>query len=188
MIFGDKEFFAVQLELDEEPCGAWLFGHFCYWISGVRVGDYELSTSLRDVLSGMKWIIHDRGRRLGGVLCELTPPEIYSRLNNALYGGEEVAGANAPQLPEEPARFEITVPVEVFNDWKAFLVECGGEAFVLCKNLGTGDLRASVIRPGAFDEAVDKAYRHLDELHQRAVSEERLRFSTESEAKDPKWE
>lgn len=165
MRFGERESFAVELELAEEPGGAWLFGHFCYWIEGVRVGDYDLSTSLRDVLSGMKWIARDRGRRDGGRLCEISTDEMFARLDEAIYG-------EGGDQPEEPARFEITVPVEVFNGWKVFLVECGAEALVLCKWLPAGDLRVSSLRPGVFDEAFDAAYRYLDGLHERAVSAE----------------
>lgn len=172
MQFGDKNSFAVELELDEEPYGVWLFGHFCYWINGVRVGDYELSTSLRDVLSGLRWVVHDRGNRGGGALCEIPLHEVFSCLDNALYGSEEAGSASDTLLPDEPARFEITVPVEVFNDWKVFLIECGEKAFVLLKSFSTGELQSVVIQSGLFDKAIDEAYRFLNVLHEGATTAE----------------
>ena len=77
MKFGDKQTFAVEFKLDQDYCGAWLYGEFCYWIADVQVGDFNLSTSLRDVLWDMKWLVHDCGNRAGGILCGLTPRKYF---------------------------------------------------------------------------------------------------------------
>lgn len=170
MKFGDKETFAVELELDEDYVGAWLFGQFCYWINGVQVGDYQLVVSLRDVLSGMKWIVYDCGNRKGGVLCKHRPEEVFSILDKSLYGSEEFEAANDHQLPDTPARFEITVPVEVFNQWKAFLIECGDRASVLLKYAGDEGVKISTLPIGAFDNVIKEVYDYLDKLHERETA------------------
>lgn len=170
MIFGDKQTFAVELELDENPGGAWLFGHFCYWIGGVRVGDYEVSTSLRDVLAGMKWVVHDCGNRDGGALCGSKPQTIFSRLDASLYGSDECDGDDSFRLPDTPARFEITLAVEVFNEWKAFLVECGDEARLLYRKVDGADATAVTIPTGLFDKATRAAYDYLDQMHEGEVA------------------
>jgi hypothetical protein len=171
MKFGDKSSFAVELELDEDHGGAWLFGQFCYWINGIRVGDYGLGVSLRDVLSGMKWIVHDCGNRDGGVLCAPRPEEVFSILDKSLYGNEAFEAANDFPLPYTPARFEITVPVDVFNQWKAFLIECGDRATVLFKNADNDEgVKISSLPRGAFDNVIKDVYDYLDKLHEREIA------------------
>src|SRR5215207_10274548 len=110
MQFGDIKVFAVQLELDSNYGGSWLFGRFCYWINGTQVGDYTLGTSLRDVFFSMKWIANDRGNRRGDDLCTCSGQEIFLLLDNSLYGNEETT----PDLLllEAPARFDVRPPVD----------------------------------------------------------------------------
>ena len=170
MIFGDKQSFAVELELDEDYGGAWLFGHFCYWIGGVRVGDYGLSTSLRDVLTGMKWVMYDCGKRDGGVLCESCPRAIFSGLDASLYGGDGCDIDDASRIPDTPARFDITIHVEVFNEWKAFLVECGDEARILYKKTDETEVIVVTVPIGLFDGVIREAYDHLNKVHEREVA------------------
>ena len=56
-IIGDPNRFAIALDLDEDYGGEWLFGRIGYIIGGVNVGDYDLGTSLRDVVLQMTFII-----------------------------------------------------------------------------------------------------------------------------------
>lgn len=77
MDFGERNPFAIHLELNSDPGGAWLFGRFCYWIGGKQVGDYEQGTSLRDVFLNLKWIVHDCGNRRGDRLCHWRPEELF---------------------------------------------------------------------------------------------------------------
>ena len=166
MEFGDRKTFAVVFELDENHSGAWLYGKFCYWINGVQVGDYELGTSLRDVLLQMKWIVHDCGKRDGGILCALDAQEVFSRLDARLYGENEPVAPDQSQLPHTPARFEITIPVDVFDQWKAFLIECGNDARILFKSIDAAVVKVATIPIGIFDDAITKAFHCLDKLYE----------------------
>jgi hypothetical protein len=53
---GEPFRFAVEYDLNVNYGGVWMFGRFCYWCGGRRVGDYEMSTSLRDVLFQLEQI------------------------------------------------------------------------------------------------------------------------------------
>jgi hypothetical protein len=172
MKFGDKKSFAVELEFDEDYGGVWLFGKFCYWVNGYQIGDYELGTSLRDVLSGMKWVVYDCGNRNGGILCESSPEEVFFILDNLLYGSEEFTKATDPHLPDTPAKFEITIPVDVFFQWKAFLIECGNEARVLFKGTDSEDIKVGTLPIGLFDNVIKEVYDYLDKSHERELSDE----------------
>src|SRR5215470_5140722 len=55
-VVGEPSRFAVEYDLNENYSGLWMFGRFCYWCGGERVGDYELGTSLRDVLFQLEQI------------------------------------------------------------------------------------------------------------------------------------
>lgn len=60
MKFGNYSEFAIEFELDESYGGEWLYGKYRYWIKGKPVGDYDLGTSLRDILFLMKTILSDK--------------------------------------------------------------------------------------------------------------------------------
>jgi hypothetical protein len=167
MNFGDRESFAVQFELDEEHQGAWLFGKFCYWIGGIRVGNYELGTSLRDVYIGMKWLPHDCGNRRGGILCSLTPEEAFTALDGALYANEVCTDTQYPELPDAPARFDISVAIDVFNQWKIYLIECDGVARILMRNTEDGVVRMTTLPQGVFDGVIKDVYAYLEGLYER---------------------
>ena len=163
MDFGDRNIFAIQLELNSDPGGAWLFGRFCYWINEKQVGDYELGTSLRDVFLNLKWIVHDCGNRRGDRLCLSQPEELFELLDGSLYG----VGELAPDvwLPESPARFDIRPPVDVFDGWKVYLVECDTRDLFVYQNVGTGrKIEIFKASTGRFDMAVQQAYLYLERL------------------------
>jgi hypothetical protein len=61
--FGDRQTFAVAVQLDDDLGGSWLFGHLCYWISNQLVGDFETTTSLSGTIGHMYYIVKDAGKR-----------------------------------------------------------------------------------------------------------------------------
>jgi hypothetical protein len=169
MKFGDRQTFAVEFQLDEVYGGTWLFGEFCYWIDGVQVGDYNLSTSLGDVLSGMMWIVHDCGNRDGGILCKLSPWEAFCMIDSSMYVSDECQDADESQLPDTPARFEIRIPVEIFNGWKIYLIECAERALVYFKHSNDAEVRVANLPVGIFDRVIKEAYVCLNELYDNEV-------------------
>lgn len=163
MEFGDPNTFAVQLQLDPDYGGSWLFGRFCYWINRTQVGDYALGTSLRDLFFSMKWIIHDRGNRRGSTLCKLPPHEIFLLLDSSLFGNKEPV--TNLSLPDAPARFDITPRVDVFDGWQVYLVECEMHDLILYRGAGTRDqVEAFRASKGTFDAVIMQAYDYMEGL------------------------
>lgn len=163
MEFGDRSIFAIQVELNSDFGGAWLFGRFCYWIAGNQVGDYELGTSLRDVFLNLKWIAHDCGNRRGDRLCQWPPEELFELLDRSLYGIDELA----PDvwLPESPARFDIRPPVDVFDGWKIYLVECDTVDLFVYGNISTvRQIEVFKAPRGWFDMVFQQSYIYLERL------------------------
>lgn len=165
MRFGEKKSFAVEFELDESYGGPWLYGKFCYWVNGVQVGDYVLGTSLRDVLFAMKWVVYDCGNRYGGNLCKIPAQEVFFLLDGALYGNEETN--SDLQLPDQPARFEVKIQVDIFDQWKVYLIECDDKATILFKNINDSDVKVATIPTKVFDDAIKGCFDSLTTLYNR---------------------
>lgn len=163
MLIGKKESFAVEYELEKNHGGIWMFGKICYWINYAQIGDYELETSLRDVLFAMKYIIHDCGNREGFVLCERSPEETFFQLSELLYGDIDNVSV---ELPDMPARFDVRIMDEVFKYWKIFLFDCNDFAIILYKK----DIEESVhyfhLNRGEFDNVINQLYSALDSIYE----------------------
>lgn len=163
MKFGNPNVFAVQLELDPDYGGSWLFGRFCYWINSTEVGDYALGTSLRDLFFNMKWIAHDRGKRSGNGLCHLSPHEVFLLLDNSLYGDQDPV--TDLSLPEAPARFDVRPPLDIFDSWKVYLVECEVYDLMLYRKTEAEDpIRFFHSPGGTFDTVIMESYDYLKKL------------------------
>lgn len=170
MDFGDRKSFAVELDLDENYGGVWLYGRFSYWINGEQVGDYNLGTSLRDVLFQMKWILFDCGGRDGGILCNYSSQKVFSWLDETLYGSTESDIDSEIELPETPARFDINIPVDVFDEWKIYLLECHDKATIIFKKTSDVEIKVAYIALGVFDSVIKEVYDYLNELYSKEVS------------------
>jgi hypothetical protein len=163
MIIGDKESFAVEYELDENHGGAWMYGKICYWIGNDQVGDYELGTSLRDALFAMKYLIGDCGNREGLVLCDLSPEEAFFQLNESIYGNLKRANISLPDLP---ARFDILIPVDVFSQWKIFLIDCSNFTTIVYKRDAEESVHYFRIKRGEFDNIIKQLYINLESIYE----------------------
>lgn len=165
MLFGDKDQFAVQAEIDEHHGGVWLFGKFCYWITGNQIGNYDLGTSLRDVWLQMHWVVRDCGNRKGGPLCRLEPKETFVRLDELLYGPKELVSDSISDLIESPARFDIRIPVDTFDEWKLYLLECDSSSLILYRNVGSPCIELARLRPAAFETAIVETFHWLSDIN-----------------------
>ena len=169
MLFGNKESFAVQVEIDEDYGGPWLFGKFCYWLNGTRVGDYDLGTSLRDVLLNLKWIVNDRGNRRGEDLCNYPGEHTFDLLDRSLYGDDH--DVSKVLLPALPARFDVRPPVDVFDCCKIYLMECGDNDLFMVSDVTADPEIISIVRLpiGLFDSVIKRVYDHLENLYDEEV-------------------
>ncbi|MBB6580629.1 immunity 42 family protein [Ralstonia solanacearum] len=163
MLFGKKEQFAVEFELDANHGGAWLFGRFGYWIGGERVGDYDAGTSLRDVLFQMKYIVGDAGKRSFPRLAELPALEIFRLVSDAL---NERNGDISRYVPPDfsPAYLDVGIPMDIFSCWDVFLVEGLREARLVYRESGVDNIRFTALPVGEFDSVVQTAQNELEKL------------------------
>ncbi|WP_025028362.1 Imm42 family immunity protein [Caldalkalibacillus mannanilyticus] len=171
MLIGNKSEFGIEYELNKEYGGEWLFGRFCYWIDGKRVGDYDLGTSLRDILFLLQQLIRDNGNRNHEILFKLSLLELFNRLNGGLYSGDPKYDSLA--IDESWARFDIGLPIDIFNEWKIFLIEYENKSRFIIQKLGSTEnefLHEVSIESGKFDSVISKAFKLLDELYEKETS------------------
>ena len=166
MIFGNINSFAIEYELDKNYGEEWLFGKLCYWIDGVRVGAYDLGTSMRDALFQMKYILHYCRNRFGASLCELDAKERFYAIDNALYGDIE---ENYIQL-ENPIRYDVRIPIDIFDQWKIYLVECKNNAMLIFKEIDNEQINSYYLSIGKFDQIIRNFHDQLEADYNKEVS------------------
>lgn len=164
MIFGTRSRIAVEFELNPDYGGIWLFGKFCLWVQEQQVGDYEMGVSLRDILILLESMVRDNGNRMHNELFLLAPNELYTKLNDALYGNsshyDEIA------MKEIWARFDVGFSIDIFNCWKIFLVENHEKARLVINKLDEeGGLYQIQLNKGEFDEIIFMAYQELGRIY-----------------------
>ena len=172
-VFGDYSTFAICYELDSNYGGAWLFGKFCYWIGGLQVGDYELGTSLRDVLMFLERVFKDNGCRENQELFELSALEFHNRLFNTLYTGYtgKDTGYEDMAMQECWACLEIDIPVDIFDGWKIFMVEHNQKSRVVYKRVSDDESLSQLYLSSRFvEKVISDAYTDLSKVYQEEIN------------------
>ena len=162
MILGDKCSFAIEFNQDPNNGKEWLFGKFCYWINGTSLGDYELGTSLRDVLFQMRGVVADCGNREAD-WCKCGAKDIYDLLDGAIYNDAECD-------VDMPARYDISISVDVFDGIKIYLIDCVNSDSRIIYSIDDGitviDTR---IASGKFDSIVNSCYTELNKIYEESI-------------------
>jgi hypothetical protein len=165
-LVGEPSRFAVEYDLDANHGGAWMFGRFCYWCGGQRVGDYELGTSLRDVLSALFGLARDRFARASQRFSPMPTVSVFRLLDGALFGAADINNARLA-AEEQWARHLILPSLDVFKSWKGYLVEDEQAArfiFARAPYLHVTELR---LKAGEVDMVLDAVRTALDETYER---------------------
>jgi hypothetical protein len=163
MLIGNKQTFAVEYELNNDYGGEWMYGKICYWIENQEIGNYQLGTSLRDVLFGLKYILYDSGNRTDTHLCQTLPEDVFYQINVLIYRVEE---DNFNHSLEAPARFEVSINVDVFDGWKIFLIDCIDFSIILFKSINDEKVKYSRLQKGEFDDAICKLSDDLERIYE----------------------
>ncbi|HBV85579.1 MAG TPA: hypothetical protein DEF42_02730 [Desulfosporosinus sp.] len=167
MIIGNKSEFAIEYELAADYGGVWMFGMICYYIKGKQIGDYELGTSLRDVMFHIHKKIRDNGKRIHEELFHLSKFDLFNRLNEVLYGYKD-SEYEEVGLKEMWARFDIVPRVDIFDESKVFLVEDKNQSRIVFKeglSQGLRGIHEAYITKGAFDRVIFETYKQLDNIY-----------------------
>lgn len=165
---GDTQRFAAQYELDANSGGAWMFGRFCYWCGGQPIGDLDLGTSLRDVLFQLEDLTKHTFDRTNPRLSRMRPVDAFRLLDAALFGNVVLNNQKAAEQ-EAWAKHNIIPPVDVFDHWKAFVVDDELVSKVLFASDPWSDVSAMELQPGEVDRVLRATCAALLEEHERAA-------------------
>ncbi len=164
MEFGNRERFSIMVCLEEIFEEGWLLGHFCYWIGGQQIGDYEDLAVLGDILTASTWICYGNAHgRPGDFFSGMSNQEIFDLINSSL---SETSTPPVSPLPEEltPARYEVLFLDNMFGDWRAFMFSTAETSTILFKNGEDGELNKVVLENGEFEKIFSEAYDYISAL------------------------
>jgi len=163
MLYGEKTRFGIEFELDEHSGGAWMFGKFCYWIDGARVGNFDEGVSLRDVLFSMRYIIDDAGKRTAQSLAHCDEKEVFRAIQESL---NESGSDLASLIPADfmLACFDICPHVDIFNAWHIYLVDAQQLSKIVYSVDGGKNVKKIELALGEFDAVASAVYKELDSL------------------------
>ncbi|MFS8146234.1 Imm42 family immunity protein [Rhizobium sp. BR 249] len=171
MEFGDRTRFAITVELNEKHGGLWMYGRFCYWIAGESIGNYNEVTSLRDILFRMRYLHSDRGQRACPELMKLSTEKMFSVISAALRDDDdEIYNYISEEFPF--ARFDVSVHVDVMDNYEIYLVENRYASKILYFNLERKELKHFLLDIGEFDKVALAAYGYLDKIYDAAERSE----------------
>lgn len=119
-LIGLKEKFAIQYEI-EEVVKQFVYGHICYWINGLQVGDYDSTTIISDVFIFLPTIIKDNGNRENKFFFEMEKEKVHYLLGGQAYVDDEKYEKWATE--EMWARFNIKIGLDVFSGTMVNLID-----------------------------------------------------------------
>jgi hypothetical protein len=169
-VVGEPSRFAVEYDLDADHGGVWMFGRFCYWCGGTRVGDFELGTSLRDVLFQLEGLARDRRLRASRRFSTMPATNVFRLINGALFGAADLNNASVAE-EEQWARHNIFPPVDVFDSWKGFLIEDEQTGRLIVAHAPYLDVTELSLKAGEVDAVLDAVRNALNEIYERELSE-----------------
>ncbi len=165
-LVGETSRFGAEYDLDANHVGAWMFGRFCYWCGGRRVGDYELGTSLRDVLFQLDEIAKYERLRTGQRFNAMPAILVFRLLDGALFGRTDLNNAHVA-AEEQWASHQIIPPVDVFDSWKGYIVEDEKTARLIFAKAPYLEVSELSLKTGEVDAVLNALRNALDEIYRQ---------------------
>lgn len=177
MIIGDPSNFAIEFELDEDCGGPWLIGTFGFWIKNDKVGDHDLVTTLRDVLWFIEVKVNSKFNKINKDFDNMDSLGVFELIDDSIYGYPE-SEKDETIVIENACRFDVCPRVDIFDEWKIYLIEDSEKARLLVGKFLRGDdiydyeVEEYFLELGVFDEVLKKTYETLFQWHQNELSKE----------------
>jgi len=141
-------------------------GHFRYWCGGREIGNFRLETSLRDVLFMLDGMRRDMGKRQNTRFWNMSPTDMFRLVDAGLFGKRDVAPLEL-SIEEQWARHNIGPSVDVFDDWKVFVVENETRGRVVFARHPYTNVEMVEMNAGEVDTTLESTRAALDEIYER---------------------
>lgn len=174
MILGSKDSFAIEFEVDPIPQGAseehikymryFILGRMCFWVNHQQIGDYDLGGSLSVAAADLPTLLEKTGRRYAPALNAESAEKAFHTINDALYIDKGQPDEQVRQDWKTYSGF-IAIPMgfDVFDEWKAFLVEGDQKARYLWLNYDEGVVHEAILAIGEFEACIQEFLDWFDE-------------------------
>jgi hypothetical protein len=156
--------------LNDDYGGVWMLGRVCFWCAGCRVGDFEMPTSLRDVLFQLDQMRRDTGRRENSRFDNVPATVFFRLVYDALFGGTGLSDSAIAEQ-EQWGRHNILPSVDVFDGWKAFLLENGETGRIVFSAKPYEEIHEALVEVGLVDTVLDEGRHFLWEIYDREAEE-----------------
>ncbi len=161
-IIGKKNLFAIQYSI-EQTKKPYIWGHICYWINGMMVGDITHTTILSDVFVFLPRIVHDNGNRFHELFYKMNKDKVFYFLSgqafvdNSKY--EELA------IAETWARFSIEIGLDVFSGTIVKLIENESEGRIIFSFDGK-EIYEFFLKRGIVDEVFKQFLERFNDFYE----------------------
>lgn len=115
MLFGAKNTFGVECDVETQTMDGWLLGHFRFWIGGLPVGDWEDLADLKSIWSWMYDFAYKGENRYEALLVDSSAEELFQALYWSVMAtpdllSDEGMALNSEQMPFSDiySRFHIS--------------------------------------------------------------------------------
>jgi hypothetical protein len=168
VIFGQCSTFATEYSLPDNHGGVWMFGNARYWCGGREIGSFSEQTSLRDLLFMLDGMRRDFGKRQNPRFWNMPATDMFRLVDAGLFGKRELAPVSL-SMDEQWARHNITPAVDVFDDWKVFVVESDTRARVVFSKYPYPNIESVEMNAGEVDTAIKSTTIALGEIYEQEM-------------------
>lgn len=172
-VIGDPQVFAVQLEWDRRPTyKPWMYGVFCVFICGERLGLPSNQATLNSILPELHGWRKTIGQRSDPALMATDPVTAFLSIEDAGYGLEHLADKIPPgftPIPVSPSSPVEILGVDGLDDYRIYCVEDDATSRLLYARMGELPRECRVPRAVLADvmeqtiERLDGWFRQLPE-------------------------
>lgn len=164
-IIGDSARFAIEYKLDDSYGGVWLFGKLCFWICNHQVGNFHIGVSLRDFLFQIEQGRRDHGRRMNTRFNSMTAKAVLDTIDGTLYGTGDYINESIA-IEEQWARHNLAPAIDIFDQWKIYIVESDRTARIIyCCTDTPDDVRECFLPVGECDRVLNQACKKIGLLY-----------------------
>lgn len=164
-LIGTPSRFAVGYKLDLNYGGAWMYGSFCYFCNDQEIGDYDLGTSLRDVLFQLDELTKFN-HRASARFRTMCAADIFAMLDMAIFG-KAITSVGILAEEEQWRNFCIVPPLDIFDDWKGFLLNDGGGARLIYSHSPYVEVSEVELDVGEVESVLEQVRSSLNEIYLR---------------------
>lgn len=164
-LIGNKEKFAIQYEITE-VVNQFIYGHICYWIDGIQIGDFDSSTIISDVLIFLPQIIKDKDKREDESFFRMEKERVCYLLGGQAYLDDEKYEEQA--LNGMWARFDISIDLDVFSDTMVKLIDYLERSRIVFVD-NEEFIHECYLKKGIVDDIFYSFYNEFNDLYEKQV-------------------